>query len=127
MCEHVWNKPSPERGSGTVMTVALILVALLATAGILALNRAHNAQMKAQMIADSAALAGGDISGVSPWEKVDQRACEEAESVARANGASAVECSVKGTDTYVRVTYPGLWGMPARAQARAGPDNSTGE
>ena len=81
------------------MTVALILVALLATAGILALNRAHNAQMKAQMIADSAALAGGDISGVSPWEKVDQRACEEAESVARANGASAVECWVKARDT----------------------------
>lgn len=104
------------------MSLALVLVCLMAIAALLVLNRAQNAQMKAQMIADNAALAGGDLSGVSPWENVAERACEAAVSVAYANGATDTECHVEGTDTYVVVTYPGVWGISARARARAGPD-----
>ncbi|WP_432547028.1 Rv3654c family TadE-like protein [Kineococcus sp. SYSU DK004] len=119
----------PDRGSGTVLVLALGCVALTALLLVLALGGAVLARHRAASAADLAALAAADVllgrAGGVP--------CERAGRVVAAHGAAApgaavpafVECAPAADGSVlVRVAVPvtgplGALG-PARAAARAG-------
>jgi secretion/DNA translocation related TadE-like protein len=108
-----------QRGSATVLVLAMVGVLLLigmALGVVVAMVRAHRL---AQSAADLVALGGAQAAqrGLDP--------CLEAAHLARANGARLSACSRRGSVVTVRVTVPGPhWlGQVAdlRAEARAGP------
>lgn len=108
-----------ERGSGTVLALALGLVVIAAMILTVLLAQAAVAASRAAAAADLAALAAADAArGLRPGEP-----CRVAESVARRNQASIVSCA-EGPDHTVQlrtrldaVTPLG----PASGLARAGP------
>ncbi|UYQ76718.1 hypothetical protein OF385_11870 [Glutamicibacter sp. JL.03c] len=112
------------RGSGTVVTAALVIVALLLAGAILAWVAAVQAAMNAAAAADLAALAGADTArGLRPGNP-----CEVASSLAQANQASLETCIVEpdGQTVTVSAKVPvsfqalGLELYSATAKARAG-------
>lgn len=112
-----------ETGSGTVMSLAIIAVALSLALGAIGLIQAQSASGRARLAADLAALAGATVlsSVLAPGSP-----CAMAEHVARANGATTTSCQVSGEDVRVDVVVPAtVLGVPrqARASARAGPVN----
>jgi secretion/DNA translocation related TadE-like protein len=109
-----------ERGSATVVAVAMIAVLLAMSLGFMAIGSAVVARHRAQAGADLAALAaagrlanGGDT------------ACSWASSVAARMQSHVSACRVDELDVVVAVDVPvrlGRWGMgTAHAAARAGP------
>ena len=114
---------SADRGSATILTVALISV--LMTCGVvgLAVVQAALVTARVQMAADLAALAGA--------EDADDP-CGASAAVAEANGAFITGCRIDGPDVVVAVTMPApalvermalATGRPSpvvSAQARAG-------
>ncbi|WP_369069647.1 Rv3654c family TadE-like protein [Kineococcus terrestris] len=124
----------PDRGSGTVLVLALGCVALTALLLVLALGGAVVARHRAASAADLAALAAADVllgrAGGEP--------CERAARVVTAHGAAApdaaapvlVACAPAADGSVlVRVAVPvsgplGALG-PARAAARAGAADPT--
>lgn len=117
----VEQRPGRDRGSATVLVLALVLVSgFLATAAT-GLGAALLARHRAQAAADLGALAGADVL----LGRTAGAACEMAARVVRANRAGLHGCQVRGLDivvaTSVRPAGPvGRLG-PARARARAGP------
>ncbi|SHE25482.1 Rv3654c family TadE-like protein [Actinomyces glycerinitolerans] len=114
---------APDRGSGTVMVLGIIAVALCLALGATGLIQAQAAGGRARAAADLAALAGATAltSVVAPADP-----CATAQRVARANGAELAACTVDGEDVTVAVGVPTrILGVPRRADAaaRAGPVN----
>ncbi|WP_448062189.1 Rv3654c family TadE-like protein [Cellulomonas hominis] len=109
------RRGGPDRGSGSVLALALIAVLLVVALALGMVSGALSARGTAQTAADLAALAGAEAarSGVS--------ACGRAKAAAARNGAALVEC-VAGDRGVVRVTTsrPSVLGT-ATARARAGP------
>lgn len=108
-----------ERGSGSVLVVALTAVVLLlglAAAFVTATVAAHR---KAQAAADLAAVAGATVlqRGGEP--------CAGAAVIAEANGAAVTSCGVIGGDVRVQVALDGPalagYGWRLTGRARAGP------
>lgn len=110
-----------ERGSGTVLALALIGVLVSCALAVAAVGGAVDARGRAEAAADLAALAAA--STLHEPGSVDP--CAVAAVLAQANGAELVTCVVLGPDvevtTAVVADLPGR--LPARVEARsrAGP------
>ncbi len=106
-----------ERGSGTVLILAVLSVAALLAIAAGLVGRAVTARHRAQSAADLAALAAA-----AAWP---QPSCTEAARVAAANGGVLIGClpgSAGSVTVTVLVPVQILSGLsPARATARAGP------
>ncbi len=108
--------PAVDRGSGTVLTVALVAaVALVATAAI-GLGVGLAARQRVLAAADAAALAAADVaSGAAPGDP-----CRAAAKVAAADGARLDACVADGLVLTVAVGGS-VSGIPLTARATAGP------
>jgi len=105
-----------ERGSGSVLVVAMLGAIVAVAASALAVIGAVAAHTRAAAAADLAALAAADaVSG-----RVPGIPCELANVVARANGAALTSCTQSRADVTVATVVPYL-GASAGARARAGP------
>ena len=114
----------PERGSGTVLGLALLLVGILACGAIALILSAGHAATRAGTAADLAALAAADTArGLREGEP-----CAVAVQIAGSNGAGVEHCALQGGQVVqvsvslpVGFTFAGLNVYQARATARAGP------
>ncbi len=113
-----------DRGSATILTLALVVFGIALAWSILILGQARLARHAAESAADLAALAAADrVLGRAPGP-----ACPGAAASARKNLAQITHCEVDGTSVLVRVALrpaepAGRFGM-AIAWARAGaPDH----
>ncbi|TBN55411.1 hypothetical protein EYE40_14470 [Glaciihabitans arcticus] len=109
-----------ERGSGSILAVALIAGTLCLLALLLPLQFALARGQSLAGAADAAALAAADVSSGA----VAGFPCESAAVVARANGAELEACELDGLVATVRVTGTVL-GFSVRAAATAGPPPDT--
>lgn len=82
-----------EHGSGTVLALGVIAVALVLCLGASALMRSQGASGQAQAAADLAAISGATAL-TSVYHPDDP--CQVATRVARANGAELTGCQVDG-------------------------------
>ncbi|WP_449385812.1 Rv3654c family TadE-like protein [Cellulomonas soli] len=118
-----WGGPSDDRGSGTVVVVALVAVVLVLGSGLGLLAGAHGATGQAQAAADLAALAG---AAALPRSGLEQ-ACAIAEETAARNGARVTACAGDGPQVLrVTVSRDSLGGAAVRS-ARAGPASARGQ
>lgn len=119
-CADPVERADRDRGSGTVLVLALVASALV-LAGLLGLlASAQGARGRAQTAADLAALAGAHraLTGADG-------ACAVAGQVAARNGARLDACrQAPGAVVEVVAGVPGVWGT-ATAAARAGPRSAT--
>lgn len=107
--------PTGERGSGTVLALALIAVVLVLALTLIALLSAHAVRTRCAVAADSAALAAADTaSGRIPGDP-----CGRAAEVAARHGTTLLECGATRTGARVLVTTTVL-GFPVTVAARAG-------
>lgn len=108
-----------ERGSATLATTGFLALLLLLGAALGVVAAMFHAHRAAQAAADLAALAAA--GALSHGED----ACGSGASVASANGADLLACSVEGLDVRVRVRVDGPGWLGQRgdllAEARAGP------
>ena len=105
-----------ERGSGSVLVVALLGALVTLTAVLLPVLALLPAHQSAQGAADAAALAAADVaSGL-----VSGVPCATAARAAELNGARLVACSVDGLIATVSVSRT-AGGFPIGSRARAGP------
>lgn len=121
-----------DRGSGTVLVLALVGFLVAFTGFVAAVGAAVVARHRAEAAADLAALAAA--SGVALWAAsgvglsaaANPAACARAAAVARAGGATVTRCDVLDdssvlVEVVVVVSVPALGRrLPARARARAG-------
>ena len=114
-----------EEGSGTINSVALIVLALALAVVLGGVGVAHRDRVRLQAIADLAALAGAEESATAPWEDVGGRPCVAASSVAAENGVEIESCEVRDSDCLVvasqSIRIAGISTI-VRAKARAGPE-----
>src|ERR1700761_5122568 len=110
---------SDDRGSATVVAVAMVAVLLWVTAAGAYLGEAVVARHRAQAAADLAALAAA-----ARLPSGAQAACARATLVARKMGVGNTQCEVDGLDVVVAVQVPVSFAGAARAAARAGPVNT---
>lgn len=114
-----------EEGSGTINSVALIVLALALAVVLGGVGAAHREQARLQAVADLAALAGAEQSATAPWEDVGERPCVAASSVAAENGVGIESCEVRERDCLVvasqSIRIAGISTI-LRAKARAGPE-----
>lgn len=107
-----------DRGSGSVLTLAVIALSLacLATTEIVALNLLTQARLNE--VADSAALSADDaLRGL-----ITGFPCEIARTIAGENMAILDECRIVGFEAFVKVHVQSM-GIVLNASARAGPSN----
>lgn len=125
---------APDEGSGTVLVVGLVAVALVLAAAAGTLGGAYVTRGRAQAAADLAALAAAGLlappAGVDVAPEAIRAAdpCAVALDAAERNGARLTSC-VAAADGVVAVTVttdrtPGPFGMAATARARAGPSSA---
>lgn len=105
-----------EAGSGSILMVAIIAAALLATALIVPLFAAFAVGQSVQNAADAAALAAADTAS----GRVAGVPCEAAGEAATLGGASVTSCAVDGLIASVSVARAFL-GFDVTSRARAGP------
>ncbi len=117
------SRARDDRGSATVLALAVLVVVCFGAAIGFAKAQAVLVSRQAAGAADLAALAAA---------QADVAPCARAASVASANGTTLVECGTDGLDAFVRVEAPAPWlvvrllnsfGFPAPvigASARAG-------
>lgn len=109
-----------ERGSATVLSVAVVVTILAAGSVSTAVTAAVAARHRAAVAADAGALAAASRVQDGPVA-----ACALAARVARADGAHLTRCGVAGAvaTVTVEVRLPLLlrWQGAARLNARAGP------
>lgn len=116
--------PTAEEGSGTVLVVAVLVVAVVLAGFVAGAGSLRARQVEVQAVADLAALAAADVSASATWSDVGSRPCDRALQVARANGMEVGTCEVLGADTRLRVSRHVLIGglaFTVGAGARAGP------
>ena len=105
-----------ERGSGSVLAVALLGGLVTLTAVLLPVLALLPAHQSVQGAADAAALAAADIaSGLMPGVP-----CDTAARAAALNGARLAACTVDGLIATVTVSRT-VGGFPITSRARAGP------
>ena len=109
-----------DRGSATVLAIAVIV--LITSAGVagVTLGSALVARHRTAAAADLAALAGAARA-----TEGQTAACAHARAVAAANRAGLASCRVAGqvVEVVAVIRLPSLFGVPmtARSRARAGP------
>lgn len=111
-------RPRCDRGSGTVLVLGVVAVALVLATTLAGLGQVVAGKARAQTAADLAALAAAtrlrataDVGG----------SCDLAEQVVTRNGARLTACGHDGAGVVqITVAVPTPFG-PARASARAGP------
>ena len=112
--------PTGDEGSGTVLLVGLVCVAMLVAGSLGLLATAQSARGRAQAAADLAALAAA--SRLLPLGGGD--ACGIAGQTASRNGGRLAECQNEGAGVVrVRVVVATRVGA-ASAEARAGPTSA---
>lgn len=115
-----------EEGSATVLVLALAASMLAAGIVASAVGGAVLVRHRAALAADAAALAAAIRLSAG-----DPSACTRAGELARANGATLVQCSVHAAVVDVAVTVAAAgwlaWLPPTRLNARAGPAETYGE
>lgn len=105
-----------DRGSGTILTIAIVACIVALTAMTIPLYSALVLRQAVAGAADAAALAAADAAvGI-----VAGFPCEVAGRVAAANGAALDACEVDGLIVTV-VTSRSMLGIPVTAAATAGP------
>ncbi|WP_082518907.1 Rv3654c family TadE-like protein [Leifsonia sp. Leaf336] len=110
-----WRRAA-ELGSGTVLALMTVAVVAVVTTAVMLVSGAWAARHRAGIAADAAALAAADVAvGRAPGES-----CARAQFLARANGASLVDCAVEGVVARVTAGVP-YAGWQAEVPARAGP------
>jgi secretion/DNA translocation related TadE-like protein len=113
-----------ERGSATLVAVAMMAVLMAMTLGGSIVGSAVIARHRAQSAADLAALAAAGRIGSG-----QRSACAWATSVAAANHSTVSACTVAELDVIVSVEVAVPFGRlgvgPVRAAARAGPSGPT--
>ncbi|MDR5700261.1 Rv3654c family TadE-like protein [Agromyces aerolatus] len=108
-----------ERGSGSVLVLAIVGAVLALTAGLVPLLGVFVHSQVAANAADAAALAAADaLAGAVPGVP-----CELAELVARRHGTRLVSCDGAGAEASVSVAARVLT-FEITARARAGPPES---
>ncbi len=109
-----------DRGSATLLAVAMVALILAACGGAVVVGTAVIARHRAQSAADLAALAAAGRLTAG-----QETACGWAASLADSMHASVVGCGVEDLDVIVTVDVSvslSRWGIgTARAAARAGP------
>lgn len=106
---------SGERGSGSVLALALVAVMLVLAVTLTGMMAAHALRTRAAVAADSAALAAADTaSGRVPGDP-----CARAAEIAARHDTALAECGATRAGALVRVTVT-LLGMPFSVAARAG-------
>ena len=105
-----------ERGSGTVLAIALIGASLTVTALVAPLLAVLAVGQSVQNAADAAALAAADTASGA----VAGIPCGAAAEAADLNGASVISCALDGPVATVAVART-AWGFDLSARARAGP------
>jgi secretion/DNA translocation related TadE-like protein len=109
-----------DRGSATLLAVAMVALILAACGGAVVIGTAVIARHRAQSAADLAALAAAGRLTAG-----QETACGWAASLADSMHASVVGCGVEDLDVIVTVDVSvslSRWGIgTARAAARAGP------
>jgi secretion/DNA translocation related TadE-like protein len=109
-----------DRGSATLLAVAMVALILAACGGAVVVGTAVIARHRAQSAADLAALAAAGRLAAG-----QATACGWAASLANSMHASVAGCVVQDLDVIVTVDVPvplSRWGIgSARASARAGP------
>ena len=125
-----------DEGSGTVLVIALLAVAVVLAAAVGTLGRAQVARGRSQAAADLAALAAAQAVALPPGLTATPDAlraadpCPRAAATAERNGARVTSCTV-APDGVVAVTVGvdgGRGPVPqtASARARAGPASARG-
>lgn len=109
-----------ERGAGTVLVLAIVLVVMIAVQAVAVLAAGQTARHRAAAAADLAALAAAQRLAAGAVDP-----CTDAGRIARANGAALRDCVVDGLEVEVQVrveTTSVLPWLPAQERrARAGP------
>lgn len=107
---------STERGSGTILGLAVLTMPFVVTAGLLYSGSYSVAHTRAELAADLSALAAADtMVGRAPGIP-----CEEASQIATSNGAVLMRCSVEKSAVTVTVQVD-FGGYILTGSARAGP------
>ncbi|MFZ4842726.1 Rv3654c family TadE-like protein [Mycetocola saprophilus] len=89
-----------ERGSGTVLGMALFCVLVLCASLTIPTTLTLGARAEMRALADSVALSGARVlAGLAPGEP-----CEVARSIAESNGVSLSSCRLGETDVRVTVS-----------------------
>jgi secretion/DNA translocation related TadE-like protein len=110
------DEAAGERGSGSVLVVALVTSVLMLAGLALPLNAALTTRQLTANAADAAALAAADTaSGFVPGYP-----CANAAEAARLNGATLAECAVDGLQVRVTATRQVL-GVVVSVASMAGP------
>lgn len=105
-----------DRGSGTVLSIAIVAATVLLTAMTLPLASAFAQRHAIAAAADAAALAAADVAaGVAPGYP-----CAVARRVAESNGAGLSSCEVDGLVATVSASASVL-GLTVTMRATAGP------
>ncbi len=111
----------PDSGSGTVLVLGVVAVALVLATTLAGLGQVVVGRARAQTAADLAALAAA-----TRWQATADvgSACDLAEQAATRNGADLAACGHEGAGVVqIAVTVSTPFG-PARSFARAGPSSA---
>lgn len=115
-----WPRRRRDAGSGSVLAIGAVGVALCVTLGALDVARAVQTSHRARAAADLAALAAAQSvsSGSTPAQ-----ACTRAAAVSAGNSARVRSCAVLGACVDVVATAESSrpWTIEASGRARAGP------
>ncbi|WP_349903353.1 Rv3654c family TadE-like protein [Parafrigoribacterium humi] len=110
------RRPARDRGSGSVLAVAIVAAMLGLVAMSTPLYAVLSAKQRVASAADASALAGASVAlGMVPGIP-----CAAAASLATANGAKLARCEVDGAVVTVRLSIP-ILGFSVPATATAGP------
>lgn len=114
-----------EEGSGTIAIVGILAILVIIGGVVAAAGIAHASAVRAQAVADLAALAGAECrqSGLV-FAGASGDGCDCARQVAQANEVILGACSQDGFDVRVTIDAPWRWGgweFTVSGRARAGP------
>lgn len=107
-----------DRGAGAILAVAIVAAAVVAAGVTLGACGLVVASARVDAAADAAALSAADAA--AGWTSDDP--CTRAGTVATANGATVVACTLEGLTATIVVADGG--GLPVRSTAVAGPPDA---
>jgi secretion/DNA translocation related TadE-like protein len=123
MVDRTWAEaPGSDRGSGSVLGLAVIAAVLCLAGMLVPLVSITIAKQRVTTGADAAALAAADVAaGILPGVP-----CEAAASVTRSNGLSTGDCELRGEVVTVSA-HLSVMGFEVTGTARAGPPGAGAE